>query len=145
MRKMKILAALVIIFGFVALLAEAVAGAFASGVYAAGKKDEVQWMPMEATAYCYGEITADGSRVREGICAAKKDWIGLTAMVYLDEEKEDGTHGPGEFMGYYEIKDTGGNELIKSGQAIDIYNPSAEWCREFGRKKVWVVLREGKG
>lgn len=112
---------------------------------AAVQKNEVEWLPMEATAYCYGEITADGSRVREGICVAKKSWIGLTAMVYLDEEKEDGTHGPGEFLGYYEIKDTGGNELIRNGQAIDIYNPSAEWCREFGRKKVWVVLREGKG
>lgn len=108
-------------------------------------EDEVEWLPMEATAYCYGELTADGSRVREGICAAKPEWMGLTAAVYLDEEKEDGTHGPGEFLGYYEIKDTGSHELIQNGQAIDIYNPSLEWCRNFGRKNVWVVLRKGVG
>ena len=100
---------------------------------------------MEATAYCSGEITADGSRVREGICAAKKEWIGLTAAVYLDKLREDGTHGPGEFLGYYEIRDTGGNELIKNGQCIDIYNPSLEWCINFGRKKVLAVMIEGKG
>lgn len=104
-----------------------------------------EWLLMEATAYCRGEITADGSRVREGICAAKKEWIGLVAAVYLDEVKEDGSHGPGEFLGYYEIKDTGGNELIKNGQAIDIYNPSLEWCINFGRKNVWVKLTKGEG
>ncbi len=106
---------------------------------------EPEWLPMEATAYCSGEITADGSRVREGICAAKKEWIGLTAAVYLDEIREDETHGPGEFLGYYEIRDTGGNELIRNGQAIDIYNPSLEWCINFGRKNVWVVLMKGEG
>lgn len=108
-------------------------------------KEEPAWLPMEATAYCSGEITADGSRVREGICAAKKEWIGLTAAVYLDSVKEDGVHGPGVFLGYYEIKDTGGNELIRNGQAIDIYNPSLEWCINFGRKNVWVVLIKGEG
>lgn len=108
-------------------------------------EEEPEWRPMEATAYCSGEITADGSRVREGICAAKKEWIGLTAAVYLDELREDGTHGPGTFLGYYEIRDTGGNELIKNGQCIDIYNPSLEWCINFGRKNVWVVLMEGEG
>lgn len=108
-------------------------------------KEEPVWLPMEATAYCSGEITADGSRVREGICAAKKEWIGLTAAVYLDELRKDGTNGPGEFLGYYEIRDTGGNELIKNGQAIDIYNPSLDWCINFGRKNVWVVLMKGEG
>lgn len=108
-------------------------------------KKEPVWIPMEATAYCSGEITADGSRVREGICAAKKEWIGMTAAVYLDSVAEDGVHGPGVFLGYYEIKDTGGNELIQNGQAIDIYNPSLEWCLDFGRKNVWVVLTKGEG
>lgn len=96
---------------------------------------------MEATAYCYGEITADGSRVREGICAAKRDWMGLTAIVYL--QNEDGSVG--EFLGYYEIKDTGGHEKIKAGKCIDIYMPSKADCIEFGRQKVIVKLVEGKG
>ena len=108
-------------------------------------EEQPEWLPMEATAYCSGEITADGSRVREGICAAKKEWIGMTAAVYLDSVAEDGVHGPGVFLGYYEIKDTGGNELIQNGQAIDIYNPSLEWCLDFGRKNVWVVLTKGEG
>lgn len=37
---------------------------------------------IESTAYCFGEITKDGSKVREGIIAAKEEWLGLTAIVY---------------------------------------------------------------
>lgn len=111
-----------------------------------GYKDGgVQWLPMEATQYCYGTKTASGKKVRKGIAAAKKEWIGLVAAVYLDEEKEDGTHGPGQFLGYFEIEDTGSNEKIQNGTCIDLYNPDKEACMEFGRKNVWVVLRKGVG
>lgn len=98
-------------------------------------------LELEATAYCYGEITADGSKVREGICAAKRSWMGLTAIVYL--QNEDGSIG--DFLGFYEIKDTGGEQRIKDGKCIDIYMPSYDDCMEFGRKKVIVKLVEGKG
>ena len=112
--------------------------AWASSV-TAEKKDDVQWLPMEATAYCYGEITADGSRVREGICAAKPEWYGKTAAIY-----EDAGGVPGEFIGYYECLDTGG-DAIKSGDVIDIYSPSYEWCVQFGRRNVLVFLIDGVG
>lgn len=108
-------------------------------------KDEVQWIPMEATKYCYGTTTASGKKVRPGIAAAREEWIGLTAAVYMDEVKEDGTHGPGEFIGYFEIEDTGSNEKIQNGTCIDIYDPDLESCVQWGRRDVWVVLRKGVG
>lgn len=94
----------------------------------------------EATAYCYGEITADGSKVREGICAAKPEWIGLTAIIYEDMDGK-----PGEMLGIYEIKDTGGDYRIQNGTCFDIYNPDYNWCVEWGRKKVIIQLVNAVG
>lgn len=91
---------------------------------------------IESTAYCHGEITADGSRVRKGIAAAKKEWMGLTAILY--EVKEDGTIGP--LVGFYEIKDTGGDYRIKDGTCIDIYMPEEEDCIRYGRQQVYIQL-----
>lgn len=91
---------------------------------------------IESTAYCHGEITADGSRVREGIAAAKKEWMGLTAILY--EVQEDGTIGP--LIGFYEIKDTGGDYRIKDGTCIDIYMPEEEECIRYGRQQVYIQL-----
>lgn len=91
---------------------------------------------IESTAYCHGEITADGSKVRPGIAAAKKEWMGLTAILY--EVKEDGTIGA--VIGYYEIKDTGGDYRIKDGTCIDIYMPEEEDCIRYGRQQVYIQL-----
>ncbi len=107
--------------------------------------DEVKWIPMESTKYCQGTLTYTEKKVRPGIASAKKEWIGLTAAVYEDVENADGTHGPGEFIGYYEIEDTGTNEKIVNGTCIDIYDPSYESCRKWGRRDVWVVLMKGVG
>ena len=108
-------------------------------------REDVQWLRMESTKYCQGTLTYTEKKVRPGIAAAKKEWIGLTAAVYEDEVKEDGTHGPGEFVGYFEIEDTGSNEKIANGTCIDLYDPSYESCRKWGRRDVWVVLRKGVG
>lgn len=96
---------------------------------------------MEATAYCYGTLRCDGGPVREGICAAAPKYYGKTAIVF--EKKADGDLG--EFLGYFEVLDTGGDERIQNGDVIDIYHPSEEWCRQFGRKKVYVRFVDGKG
>lgn len=37
---------------------------------------------MHTTAYCQGTITASGAKVRRGICAVKREWIGKLAIVY---------------------------------------------------------------
>lgn len=101
--------------------------------------NEVTFIPMKATAYCLNGITADGSHTRRGIAASKPEWIGLTAAVYMNDNGE-----PGEFLGYYEIKDTGGKN-VKNGKVLDIWLPTEEECKQFGYKKVLVVLVKGVG
>lgn len=97
------------------------------------------YMHMEATAYCVGTTRCDGGTVREGIAAGKPEWYGMVAMVYKDDNGQ-----LGEFLGYYEILDTGGKD-IKSGRVIDIYMNDYDDCIQFGRKKVIVKLVDGEG
>lgn len=102
--------------------------------------DDVEFIPMEATAYCYGTTRCDGGPARLGICATDAKHYGMVACIY--EVAPSG--GVGKFIGYYECLDTGGDR-IRKGEVIDIYNPSYEWCRQFGRKKVLVAFRNGVG
>jgi 3D (Asp-Asp-Asp) domain-containing protein len=95
---------------------------------------------IESTAYCYGEITASGQAVREGIAAGRKEWMGLTAILYTDDNGK-----VGDIIGIYEILDTGGDERIKNGTCIDIYMLDYDDCREWGRKNVWIQIVDAKG
>lgn len=98
-------------------------------------QDEVKFHSMTAKAYCLDGITADGSHTRMGICASKPEWIGLTAAIYLDDNGE-----LGEFLGYYEIKDT-----TNKSNNINIWLPTKAECKKFGKKKVLVALIKGVG
>lgn len=109
-------------------------------VLAADKPEVALVQPMEATAYCYGTTRCDGGAVRTGICAGKKDWYGKVAAIYLDDNGS-----LGEFLGYFEILDTGGDDRIKNGTVLDIYIPDYDACIEFGRRKVIVLLVDGEG
>lgn len=93
-------------------------------------------MHIEATAYCYGTTTATGKNVREGYAAMAPEYIGKTAVVYTEDM---------EFVGIYEIEDTGSDNRIKNGTCIDIYNQSYDWCIKFGRKKVNVFIYDAVG
>lgn len=95
---------------------------------------------IEATAYCYGTTRCDGQPVRTGICAGKPEWYGKVAAIYYDDGGK-----PGEFIGYFEIKDTGGDERIRDGTVLDIYIPDYNECIKFGRQKVLVTLIDGEG
>lgn len=95
---------------------------------------------MEATAYCQGTIRCDGGAVRTGTCAGKPDWYGKVAAIYMDNGGN-----PGEFLGYFEILDTGGDDRIRNGTVLDIYIPDYDACIEFGRQKVIVLLIDGEG
>ena len=69
-----------------------------------------------ATAYCLPGKTANGSEVREGICAMSDPMlIGMTAVVY--QRMSDGSIG--DYIGTYEIEDTGCSDNV-----IDV------WCTE---------------
>jgi len=94
---------------------------------------------MQATAYCIKGRTASGKLTREGICASKPEWIGKVAAVYLDNDGK-----PGEFIGYFEILDTGGAS-IRKGKVIDIWFSTKNECMQFGRKKVLVKVIDSKG
>ena len=122
---------------------------FVPGYYEAETEEEEEFNPypgsivkyIEATAYCYGTTTCTGKPVREGYAAMSKRYLGMTAIVYeLDENGQ-----PFEYIGTYEIEDTGGDYRIKNGNCIDIYIPDYDAAIEFGRKQVVVYLIEAKG
>lgn len=130
MKKMLILAIIVILINILFLTTKTIN---------AKQIDEPEMISIQATAYCDGEITSTGCKVRQGIVAGKKEWEGKAIAIY----KNDGGK-VGEFIGLYECLDIGG-EPIKKGKVIDIYNPSREWCIEFGRQDVFIQVIEGDG
>lgn len=87
---------------------------------------------MRVTCYTYpeGSITASGSEVREGIVAARKDWMDALVVLY-DMDMN--------FIGYFEVKDTGfgidkdgdGIGSIQEGTSIDVFRSSLERCHEW--------------
>ena len=118
--------------------------------------------PIKIRCTCYLDtgITASGVYTRKGIMAGKKEWLGCVAEV--NAINEDGTIG--EFIGYYEILDTGygmstgrGQSKVKKGKAIgtieagesvDIWMPSMsqakEWINTYG-DYVYIRVFRGKG
>lgn len=99
-----------------------------------------EYKKMQATAYCLTGKRCDGGAVRRGIASAAPEYYGMTAAVYINDDGK-----PGEFLGWYEILDTGGNEGIRNGTVLDIWMPTYEECIQFGRKDVLVVFVEGVG
>lgn len=99
-----------------------------------------EYKKMQATAYCLTGKRCDGGAVRRGIASAAPEYYGMAAAVYINDDGK-----PGEFLGWYEILDTGGNEGIRNGSVLDIWMPTYEECIQFGRKDVLVVFVEGVG
>ena len=110
----------------------------ALGVDYGQERPEYEPTPLhiEATAYCLHGTMANGDQVRQGVCAIARKYIGMTAIVYTEDY---------ELIGIYEVCDTGADERIVSGDCIDIWNESEDWCKEFGRKNVIVYLVDAKG
>lgn len=90
---------------------------------------------MRVTCYTYppGSITASGCEVREGIVAAKKEWIGALVVLYDIDMN---------FIGYFEVKDTGfgidkdgdGVGSIQEGTSLDVFRSSLERCHEWAER-----------
>jgi len=115
---------------------------------------------VRCTCYIDHGTTASGQQTRPGIMAAKREWIGCVACV--NAVNPDGSIG--EFIGYYEILDTGygietgygeskikkGRTLgsIESGQSVDIWMPTMhqaeEWVSTYG-DYVYVKIIQGEG
>lgn len=86
--------------------------------------------PVKMRVTCYlptGNPTCTGVMPFEGGCAAKREWVGCVAVVYTEDM---------QYVGCFDINDTGGHKRIKSGASIDIYRNSMErarsWVREYG-------------
>jgi len=87
---------------------------------------------FDATAYCLTGTTTTGDQTRPGVVSADPEVIPLGSVIYVDSPLKGGV---------YQVLDTG--DLIK-GKIIDIFIPSYERCKEFGRRIVKVtVLRYG--
>jgi len=94
--------------------------------------DRTQTEEFQATAYCVTGVSKTGAHIAPGHVAADPSVIPLGSMIYVDSPL---------MGGIYQVRDTG--DLVK-GNIIDIFIPSYERCKEFGRRIVKVqVLRYG--
>jgi len=118
--------------------------------------------PVKVRCTCYLDsgTTASGKETRYGIMASKPEWIGCVACV--NAVNPDGSVG--EFIGYFEILDTGyGAETgvgqskifsdrtlgtIETGETVDVYcsttHQAEEWIDTFG-DEVYIKLVDGVG
>lgn len=90
---------------------------------------------FEATAYTVEGETAAGTQARQGVVAADPDILAIGTRIRVE--------GAGPLSGEYRVEDTG---RTVRGREIDIYVPTAQEAKRFGRKTVQVhVLSRGDG
>ena len=94
----------------------------------AAEEIQVELVKMRATAYKdTGNLTYTGKKGRIGIAAASKNQLGKTAIIF----KRLPGDVLGEFIGIYEVEDTGSAKGITEGNVIDIWQPDMDACQEF--------------
>lgn len=102
------------------------------------ESEEVEFRKMHTTAYCLHGTTATGGTTRPGIAACNTH-VGEIATVYTLD---------GEYLGQFEITDTGKTEGLKAGKVLDVWFDTYEECKEWMRLtggKVYVAFTEGEG
>lgn len=113
----------------------------------------IEPVKIRCSCYCEHGKTATGAKTRYGIAAGKKEWLGYVAE--LNAINPDGSVG--EFIGYFEFKDTGAGmdsdgdgkgDTIINGQSIDIWINSLpeayKWRDRYG-DYVYIKIVRGKG
>jgi 3D (Asp-Asp-Asp) domain-containing protein len=90
--------------------------------------DRVNASDFHATAYCLKGRTATGEVARQGFVAADPKVLPLGTLVHIEA---------GRYTGVYKVADTGG--AIR-GNKIDIYVPSYQEAKLFGRQKIKVKV-----
>lgn len=96
----------------------------------AAESSDLQLMRVTCYTYPPGSITASGCEVREGIVAARKDWMGALVILYDTDMN---------FIGYFEVLDTGfgidkdgdGVGSIQEGKSLDVFRTTPERCHEW--------------
>lgn len=108
---------------------------------------------IRCTCYTDTGITASGQHTRDGIIAGKREWMGCAAALY--KVKEDGSIG--EFIGLYEVLDTGAGidtdgdgygDSLDNGTSIDVWVPNDAAVREWQQAHgdyVYIILYRGVG
>lgn len=85
--------------------------------------DEDGLRRMRVTCYLpTGNRTADGTVPYEGIVAGRREDLGKVAIIYSENM---------EFIGYFEIRDTGGAKWLKNGTALDVFRDDMDGVREW--------------
>ena len=96
----------------------------------AAESSDLQLMRVTCYTYPPGSITASGCEVREGIVAARKDWMGALVILYDTDMN---------FIGYFEVLDTGfgidkdgdGVGSIQEGKSLDVFRSSLDRCQKW--------------
>lgn len=99
--------------------------------------------PVKKRCTCYVEpgVTASGAYTRDGVVAGRREDLHKVVALYRCDMDDQ----IGEFIGYYEILDTGNGidtdgdgkgDSIKKGLSIDVYKSTLEeaydWRAEYG-------------
>ena len=74
---------------------------------------------------CYlptGNKTADGTIPYEGIIASNREHMGDVAILYTED---------GEYIGLFEVRDTGGAESLKNGTSVDVFRDNMDRAKEW--------------
>lgn len=96
----------------------------------------------KVTWYCDKGQTATQQEVREGIVASKREWFHKLMIIW----KDTGDHQihPENFMGVYEVEDTGG-EPIKKGYVVDIWIPDYDTAIQNGSHDIIFQIIDSEG
>ena len=98
------------------------------------RPDAGSLLPFNATAYCKGQTTASGAKVRTGIAAADAGLLPVGSVLNV-------ATGDSRYNGVYTVMDTGPKV---QGRLLDLYMWSCHEALRFGRRQVQVtVLRLG--
>lgn len=99
---------------------------------------------IRCTCYTGGTVTATGKTPRYGIAGGKPDWFGCAVAIY--QMDSDGSMG--DFIGWWEVEDTGSAKTIQNGTSIDLYQYTLEecydWVRTYG-DYVYIQLIRAEG
>lgn len=106
------------------------------------KADEIR--QVKATAYCLNKnLTAMETKPRFGVVAGKREWLGKTCVMWLDDG--DGIIKPENYYGTFCFEDLGGSDAIKAGYVIDVWIEGYENAKNFGCKKMIIQILESEG